>query len=66
MLDDLEWLEEILEARARTVGAVRRTKGHCMPLVAPYVSAVPDGILPVAEGDFEQGPSWYLDPAITD
>lgn len=66
MLDDLEWLEKILEARARIVGAVRRAKGHCMPLVAPYVASEPDGIVPVPDGDFKQGPSWYLDPAITD
>ncbi|MBA3895820.1 MAG: hypothetical protein H0X36_01495 [Sphingomonadaceae bacterium] len=65
MLDDLEWLEEILEARARIVGVVRRTTGRSMPLVAPYVSAEPDGILPAPEGDFRQGPSWYLDPSLT-
>ena len=64
MLDDLEWLEDILEARARVVGAVRRAKGRCMPLVAPYVASDPDGILPAAEGDFVQGPSWYLDPSL--
>ena len=65
MLDDLEWLENILEARARTVGAVRHGKGRCMPLVAPYVAGEPDGIVPLAEGDFQQGPSWYLDPLLT-
>ena len=66
MLDDLEWLEEILEARARTLGAVRRAKGHCMPRTSPYVSTEPDGILPEAEGTFQQGPSWYLDPSLAD
>ena len=66
MLEDMEWLEAILEARARVAGAVRRAKGHCLPLVAPYVSTEPDGILPAAEGDFRQGPSWYLDPMLGD
>lgn len=66
MLDDLEWLEEILETRARIVGKVRRAKGRCMPLTAPYVSAEPDGVLPAAEAEFAQGPSWYLDPALGD
>ncbi len=65
MLDDLEWLEDILEARAHIVGAVRRAKGYCMPLVEPYVASEPDGIVPVAEGDFKQGPSWYLDQIVT-
>ncbi len=64
MLEDLEWLEEILEARGRLAGQVRRAKGRCMPLISPYVSSEPDGILPAAEGDFRQGPSWYLDPML--
>ena len=65
MLDDLEWLEEILETRARIVGHVRRARERCMPLVSPYVSAEPDGVLPMADAEFQQGPSWYLDPSIT-
>lgn len=65
MLDDLEWLEEILEARARIVGHVRRAKERCMPLNSPYVSSEPDGVLPTAGGEFRQGPSWYLDPSLT-
>lgn len=66
MLDDLEWLEQILEARARARGAVMRAQGRCMPLVAPYVSSEADGILPAADADFRQGASWYLDPSQTD
>jgi hypothetical protein len=65
MLDDLEWLEEILEARARIVGAVRRAKERCTPLVSPYVSGEPDGVLPTPDGEFRQGPSWYLNPSLT-
>jgi hypothetical protein len=65
MLDDLEWLEDILETRARIVGQVRRAKERCMPLTSPYVSAEPDGVLPAPEAGFRQGPSWYLDPALT-
>jgi hypothetical protein len=64
MLDDLEWLEEILEARVRARGAARRREQRCMQLVSPYVSAEPDGILPSATAEFVQGPSWYLDPGI--
>lgn len=66
MLDDLEWLEDILETRARIVGQVRRARERCMPLTSPYVSAEPDGVLPVPDGEFRQGPSWYLDPSLTD
>ena len=66
MLDDLEWLEDILETRARIVGQVRRARERCMPLTSPYVSAEPDGVLPMPDGEFRQGPSWYLDPSLTD
>lgn len=65
MLDDLEWLEDILETRARIVGQLRRAKERCMPLTSPYVSAEPDGVLPTPNGEFRQGPSWYLDPSLT-
>ena len=66
MLDDLEWLEDILETRARIVGQVRRARERCMPLTSPYVSAEPDGVLPMPDGEFRQGPSWYLDPSLTE
>lgn len=66
MLDDIIWLEDILEARARTDSAVRRAKGRCMPLVSPYVASQADGVLPSPDSGFRQGPFWYLDPSITE
>ena len=64
MLDDLEWLEDILEARGRVSGELRRMKTPAMPLVKPYMADAPDG--PVVDGErpFTQGPSWYMDPRL--
>lgn len=65
MLDDLEWLEDLLERRGRVAGEVRRMKGRCMPLTKPYVADTPDGPLVRLDVDFEQGPSWWADPSLT-
>ena len=54
MLDDLEWLLDLLKAR----GALPQVQ------VNPYVSAEPDGPVPARGSDFEQGASWFLDPAL--
>ena len=62
---DADFIREDMETRARIVGHVRRARERCMPLVSPYVSAEPDGVLPMADGEFQQGASWYLDPSIT-
>ncbi len=65
MLDDLEWLEDLLERRGRVAGEVRRMKARRMPLTNPYVADAPDGPLVKLDGDFEQGPSWWADPSLT-
>ena len=62
IMDDLEWLEAVLRARAQVGGRTRRDGGHTIPLVNPYVSARPDGPLVSAISEFTEGPSWYLDP----
>src|SRR3546814_2113400 len=43
MIDDLMWLEELLEARGRVAGDIHRRKIRARPLVSPYVADEPDG-----------------------
>src|SRR3546814_6975449 len=43
MLDDLMWLEELLEARGRVAGSIHRRKIRARPLVSPFVADAPDG-----------------------
>ena len=64
MLDDLMWLEDLLEARGRIAGKLMKARVPAMPQVRPYVSSEPDGPLVTAADDFDQGPSWYLDPQL--
>lgn len=64
MLDDLMWLEDLLERRGRVAGKLMRAKGRAMPLIDPYVSKEPDGPVGRIDADFRQGPSWYLDPSL--
>jgi hypothetical protein len=66
MLDDLEWLEDLLERRGRVAGEQKRRKGSRMPLTNPYVGDSPDGPMVKLDADFEQGPSWWADPALID
>jgi len=66
MLDDLMWLEELLEARGRVAGKLFKRRLPVMPQVRPYVASEPDGPLVAVARDFAQGPSWYLDPELTD
>lgn len=65
MLDDLEWLEDLLERRGRVAGEQKRLKGSRMPLANPYVADAPDGPMIRLDGDFVQGPSWWSDPSLT-
>lgn len=65
MLDDLEWLEDLLERRGRVAGEVRRMQARRMPLTNPYVADAPDGPLVKLDANFEQGPSWWADPSLT-
>lgn len=64
MLDDLMWLEALLEARGRIAGECRRRRRATMPLVNPYVAAEPDGPLVSGRADFKEGRSWSADPSL--
>ena len=64
MLDDLEWLEDLLERRGRVAGELARLKASRMPLANPYVADEPDGPLVTLDGDFTQGASWWAEPAL--
>jgi len=64
MLDDLVWLEELLETRGRIAGEMHRGEFRLQPLVAPYVAYEPDGPLVAVTDDFAQGPSWWADPSL--
>lgn len=64
MLDDLMWLEELLEARGRVAGEARRGRVATRPLTEPYVAKAPDGLVGEYRPDFEEGPSWWLDPGL--
>jgi hypothetical protein len=61
MIEDLLWLELLLEARGRAGGAVHRGHGRLRPLVSPYVADAPDGPVVAEVKDFRQGPSWWAD-----
>lgn len=64
MLDDLMWLEELLEARGRVAGEIHQRKIPARPLVSPYVADEPDGPVVAANEDFAQGRSWWADPTL--
>lgn len=66
MLDDLMWLEDLLEARGRIAGKLSKRRILAMPQVAPYVASEADGPLVKVSGDFRQGPSWFMDPDLTE
>src|SRR3546814_4315012 len=61
MLDDLMWLEQLLEARGRVAGSFHRRNIRAGPLVAPYVAAEPDGPVVASTDNFRQGRSWWGD-----
>ena len=62
MLDDLVWLEKLLEARGRIAGHIYRNKLPVKPLVNPYVGAELDGPLGRFDPAFAIGASWSNDP----
>ena len=66
MLDDLMWLEELLEARGRLAGKLAKSGIATMPLVSPYVAAEPDGPVVRVHDDFVQGASWSADPTLSE
>ncbi|RVT38258.1 hypothetical protein [Sphingobium algorifonticola] len=65
MLDDLMWLEDLLQARGRIAGDMHRRRIRAMPLVSPYVADEPDGPIVSQDEDFAQGRSWWVDPALS-
>lgn len=66
MLDDLMWLEKLLEARGRVAGKLFKRRSAVMPQVRPYVASEPDGPLVAVNRQFQQGASWYLDSELSD
>lgn len=64
MLDDLMWLEDLLEARGRIAGDMHRRKVKARPVVTPYVADEPDGPIVSGADDFRQGRSWWADPEL--
>ena len=64
MLDDLEWLIDLLKARCEVSAGLFRSGTLPLVQINPYVSAEPDGPVPARGGEFEQGASWFLDPAL--
>jgi hypothetical protein len=64
MLDDMLWLEELLEARGRIAGKLSHQRLRARQLVAPYVADEPDGPIVSADESFSQGRSWWSDPRL--
>lgn len=62
MLDDLEWLEGLLEARLRVFLDLYRSAHPVLDPGPVYVAPAPDGPTPVAVDRFELGPSWSYCP----
>ena len=63
MLDDLMWLEDVLEGRGRVAGQMRQRRVCIRPLRSPYVGDEPDGPMVSMDEDFPLGRSWWIDPA---
>jgi hypothetical protein len=64
VLDDLEWLFELLGPQCQMLGHILRSGERPVPMVNPYVSSEPDGPVPARNANFTEGPSWYLDPGL--
>lgn len=64
VLDDLEWLVDLLAPRCKISADLFRKDKWPIPLVNPYISTEPDGPIPSRNADFEEGSSWYLDPGL--
>jgi len=55
----------ILKARAQIEHhEIMRANRVPVPLVNPYLAAAPDALLVSSSPDFNEGPSWTLDPAL--
>ena len=65
MLDDLMWLERLLEARGRLAGKFMQSGVKVRTLVDPYVAKEPDGPVGCVTPDFRQGSSWWVDQTIS-
>lgn len=62
MLDDLAWLTDVLKARGRMAGKLGRARRAPLPLASPYVAPQADGPVVSPHEEFNQGPSWWMDP----
>ena len=64
MVEDLLWLEQLLEARGRIAGILHRKQMPQAALVSSYVAPEPDGPVGKFDEDFRIGPSWWLQPGM--
>ncbi|WP_255326413.1 hypothetical protein [Sphingobium sp. EM0848] len=64
MLDDLEWLEDLLERRGRIASEQLRMNIPTLPMAQAYVADEPDGPMIAMDRDFTQGSSWWMDEAL--
>ncbi len=60
MLDDLIWLEQLLETRGRVAGAIHRAGIAARRFASPYVADEPDGPIVADTQNFRQGRSWWV------
>lgn len=61
MVEALDWLLALLEARGRMAARLGRAHINRKPLVSPYVAEEPDGPVIAADHDFALGRSWFVD-----
>ncbi|MEL0251918.1 MAG: hypothetical protein VW935_08210 [Novosphingobium sp.] len=64
MLDDLEWLFELLGPRCQMSGMILRSDQRPVPMVTlPYRQSLM-ALSPARKADFTERSSWYLDPSL--
>ena len=64
MLEDFEWLLQILKGRAKISADLLRNGGQVQTARSPYIGDEPDGPIAAASPGFELGASWFLDPEL--
>lgn len=64
MLEDFEWLLQILKGRTKISADLLRHSGQIETSRPPYIGDEPDGPIAAASPDFELGASWFLDPEL--
>lgn len=64
MLEDFEWLLQILRGRAKISADLLRHGGQVETSRPPYIGDEPDGPIAAANPDFELDASWLIDPEL--